>query len=107
MQQIKKNIGFKGDTINNGLSNNSNSYYCNAVINSIQQLAFKMVYRNCLNRYHLKSNWVSCSEIIPSLPKRKETHSIQPTGHIQAQCYDNKHKPYSNFVFPSYLPQLE
>jgi len=31
---------------------------------NFQQLAFKMVYRNCLNPYHLKSNRVSCSEII-------------------------------------------
>ena len=30
----------------------------------MQQLAFKMVFRNCLNRYHLKSNRVSCSDII-------------------------------------------
>jgi len=32
---------------------------------NFQQLAFKMVYLNCLNRYHLKSNRVSCYEFIP------------------------------------------
>ena len=64
MQQIKKNIGFKGDIINEGLSNNSNSYYCNDLSNSMKQLAFKMVYRDHLNWYLLKSDCISCSEII-------------------------------------------
>ena len=36
---------------------------------NFQQLAFKTVYRNCLNWYHLKSNWVSCSKVITLNPQ--------------------------------------